>query len=407
MGLGKFFGDYLSDRGIGGALEDANSIKEGLSKLFGGGSSQTNNDIDEETYQAQYRQNWDDTIEKVNGYLRADQFDEAREQLDAFYDYYEEEHDWWYMYHSTRILACEFEHEIAPILEDDNREIELRPEYKAKYRKLKGALKQLADTAEGDEEQKQAQTLSEVTVNDEFLQSLFEEHKLWREIDELTNTQHVVTDSKKSDFKKALGLLLSSDCKGRAKVYLKLLQYLIENEEARSEYQFDNLRGDVQLCADELVREAADTDFDFIKNEYLQLSDKLKAQLALAKQLFALSQVQHANKTHTNTVSANDEQEYIDELKACLADDGSISDRERRLLDKLRKSLGISEQRAAEIEASLKTGLTEEEQEYVNALKDSLMDGTISDRERRILDRLRTSLNISEERAKELEESLS
>ena len=44
--------------------------------------------------------------------------------------------------------------------------------------------------------------------------------------------------------------------------------------------------------------------------------------------------------------------EYQEELKACL-EDGTISDRERRLLDRLRKSLGISEERAKAIEDGL------------------------------------------------------
>ena len=47
-----------------------------------------------------------------------------------------------------------------------------------------------------------------------------------------------------------------------------------------------------------------------------------------------------------------EEKEYQEELKACL-EDGTISDRERRLLDRLRKSLGISEERAKAIENRL------------------------------------------------------
>ena len=48
-----------------------------------------------------------------------------------------------------------------------------------------------------------------------------------------------------------------------------------------------------------------------------------------------------------------DEQEYADEFKACLEDDGEISSKERRLLDKLRNSLGITPERAKEIEDNL------------------------------------------------------
>lgn len=100
----------------------------------------------------------------------------------------------------------------------------------------------------------------------------------------------------------------------------------------------------------------------------------------------------------------NNEQEYLEEVKACLQDDGNITDRERRLLDRLRKSLGISEGRASELEASL--NLEDEEKDYLEEFKAYILDGEISDRERKILDRVRKSLGISEERAKELEGSI-
>lgn len=99
-------------------------------------------------------------------------------------------------------------------------------------------------------------------------------------------------------------------------------------------------------------------------------------------------------------------QEYLEEIKACLADNGTISDRERRILNRLRDSLCISEQRAKKLEDSLNKGLTDDEKDYLDALKDSLVDGVISNRERRLLDKLRTSLGISEARAKELEKSI-
>ncbi len=99
------------------------------------------------------------------------------------------------------------------------------------------------------------------------------------------------------------------------------------------------------------------------------------------------------------------EQEYLEEVKMCLEEDDEISPRERRLLDRLRTKLNISEERAKELEESLKTPqLTEEEQEYLEEYKLCLEeDGEISSKERRLLDRLRDKLGISVERAKELE----
>lgn len=48
--------------------------------------------------------------------------------------------------------------------------------------------------------------------------------------------------------------------------------------------------------------------------------------------------------------NAANEREYLDELRACLGNGAAISSGERRLLDKLRLKLGISERRAAELE---------------------------------------------------------
>lgn len=108
-------------------------------------------------------------------------------------------------------------------------------------------------------------------------------------------------------------------------------------------------------------------------------------------------------QTPDQSCPPTEEQEYLDELKECLAD-GEIGPRERRLLDKLASKLGISPERAAELEASLsKPSLTAEEKEYLEEVQAVLADGEISDKERRLLDKLRKMLNLSEERAKELE----
>jgi phage-related tail protein len=107
-----------------------------------------------------------------------------------------------------------------------------------------------------------------------------------------------------------------------------------------------------------------------------------------------------------STSLLDNEQEYLDEYKLCLEEDGKISSKERRLLDRLRAKLGITEMRAKELEDSLNAlKLTEEEQEYLEEYKLCLEeDGKISPKERRLLDRLRDKLSISQKRAKELED---
>ena len=100
------------------------------------------------------------------------------------------------------------------------------------------------------------------------------------------------------------------------------------------------------------------------------------------------------------------EKEYIEEFKACLADNnGTISNSQRRLLEKVRVSLWVSEARARELEAMCSAPqLTDEEKEYLTEYKACLNDGgTITASERRLLERVRKSLGISEQRAKELE----
>lgn len=98
------------------------------------------------------------------------------------------------------------------------------------------------------------------------------------------------------------------------------------------------------------------------------------------------------------------ESEYLEEVRACLSEDGEITSRERRLLNRLREKLGISEKRAQELEDSLNSSqLTSDEQEYLDEYRACLEEGEISNKERRLLDRLRDKLGIDPNRARELE----
>ena len=103
------------------------------------------------------------------------------------------------------------------------------------------------------------------------------------------------------------------------------------------------------------------------------------------------------------------EQEYLTEYKECLASNGGeFSDSERRLLERMHKSLGISVKRAAELEDSLTPALqlTEEESEYLEEYKQCAVGGNITDSERRLLDRMKKTLGISDARATEIESSI-
>ena len=78
------------------------------------------------------------------------------------------------------------------------------------------------------------------------------------------------------------------------------------------------------------------------------------------------------------------------------------------MLERMRKSLGISVKRAAELEDSLTPTLqlTEAESEYLEEYKQCAAEGSITDSERRLLDRMRKTLGISDERAVEIESSI-
>ncbi len=115
---------------------------------------------------------------------------------------------------------------------------------------------------------------------------------------------------------------------------------------------------------------------------------------------FALS----TGKNSPTIKLSNKEQEYLDNIREFLEDDAEITPRERKMLDRIRQSLGISEERAKELEASLsQSQLTEDEQEYLEMYQEYAEKGEITEKERRRLDRFASAIGISAERVKELE----
>ena len=119
----------------------------------------------------------------------------------------------------------------------------------------------------------------------------------------------------------------------------------------------------------------------------------------------SLKEFEHdAPKQNTKQKLADNEEKYREEVLFYLEDNGVISDIERKFLEKKRIRLGISEECAKIIEESCMPQLTDAEKEFIDALKD-LGDADIQNpRIRRMLDHEREDLGISEERAKELEQ---
>lgn len=129
----------------------------------------------------------------------------------------------------------------------------------------------------------------------------------------------------------------------------------------------------------------------FVQNESVSLTIDIK---------FCNKQMMSPRGEYTS-----EELEYIESVKELL-EDGVLAEKERRILNRYREKLGISENRAYELESMCSVPqLTDDEKEYLEEYKECLNDGgTITTGERRLLERLRKSLGISEERAKEIEE---
>ena len=102
---------------------------------------------------------------------------------------------------------------------------------------------------------------------------------------------------------------------------------------------------------------------------------------------------------------SEDEEKYRDEVLFIL-EDGLITETERKFLERKRIKLGLSIERAAEIEAMCTPSLMEDEKEYLELYKEIIEDGPITERKRKMLSREAESLGISPERAEELEKQV-
>lgn len=412
-------------------LYDINTIEYKVGKPFGC-SSRAMGTLASETNQTQYKQDWDDTINKINELIIYRDYDLARKRLDAFYENYKEEHDWYYLYHITRILCYEFARTvIKPLYEIDNRETKLRSEHQSSLRRLQKAIQYVADSVEQEEQNKELATLVAFGEDiEELLNQLFEEHKFWSEVDELTNDERVVTDSKVSDFKKAL-LLVGDNVKGVAYVYSRLSLYAMSRFCENETEDFYPLYSDIIQCAKDIKRKKENQEsllwfhqdqinaslrtikecfFQYDLNTFMEsdgsISEHNRRLLDERRALLGLSEkaaVKIERRLIENKQKMHAVRKYVDALQEAMVG-GGVSKDDRASLDKLRESLGLSKKYVTDIEKKVKA-----EQEYIRAVKDAMMDGDLSNRRRRKLglDQLRRSLHITEERAQELEKSIS
>lgn len=408
---------YVSERGVKGTMEDAVSLMQGVGKvgkkLFGSNEDEYESDEYDEYESDEAETNSFD--EKTWNELR-DGIESLKEEgnyagaLKMLHDYYcQEDLDYFYFYLKADILLAKYD-DLGRSPESDfscKTEVDKAIEACEKY---------------GDEDEELLMTIE--------LQDKFESTKLkvsyWRkmkslqdEIDALRDPEHVVTTSKVNDVLKAFKLVdnfwkeESTAEDGsvynidffylfKARIYNAFFFYLAENKkelDALSDEQLSEFFVGATDCADKVL---ACCECDDKTDEEL-LNRRIPEQIEELKQLRCGKKSSMHSSSSASVTS--EEQEYLEEIRACFDNDGEITSRERRLLDRLRKSLGITEARAKELEASV-NNMSDDEKEYQEELKACLEEGTISDRERRLLDRLRKSLGISEERAKAIEDRL-
>ena len=107
-----------------------------------------------------------------------------------------------------------------------------------------------------------------------------------------------------------------------------------------------------------------------------------------------------------NSVTAltNNEDEFLNEVRFCLDDDGIIDSEEQGYLDKVSQKLGLTQTKAQELQNSLiSPQLTDNEKEYIETISKLTIDGKIPPSSQRIVEKYRELYKVSSQRAEELE----
>ena len=169
-----------------------------------------------------------------------------------------------------------------------------------------------------------------------------------------------------------------------------------ENKKMEIKVAFRNLFVDTNLEIDHLIQNT------FNRNDSFEWEFKIEFE-----SLDNLHEVHQSVRLVENSTELGNftENEYLDEVKFMLEDDGVIDEKERRVLERMRIKLGLSKDRAVQLEKNIadSSSLQKNELEYLEDYKDLLNQGEITEKERRILNRIAYRLNISEDRILELE----
>ena len=148
-------------------------------------------------------------------------------------------------------------------------------------------------------------------------------------------------------------------------------------------------------------------DGDFSQSISKQFKEEGYTEWKVNVQFAPISKLHEENTVASIPIASfsKEENDFL-EMVTDAFEDNIISDDERKLLNKRRDKLNISKERAEELERiALKSvnNFTSQEEEYIEILKDSFDDGVISSDERNLLNKKRDRLGIAIERANELE----
>lgn len=393
--------DYIKRRGIGGIIEDAGNLKNKVTDMFSGNSKEEDYD-DEEYYDEDegYSQNecqilWD----KIDEFIEKRNFKGAENYLSTFVG--KEKDDLYY-------YAMAYIYNIKAVA-DDSIEDE---------RKAKNFINNAISMLEGDTDwrnsvfnlRKQIEENLDIFKKEGGIESLSEkEFERIERLDTIEYDIHELIETGNLSKASELTQMLKEDEAYYTRVSTRvdsliLLSMVTDGNPSKSEVRRKIFEvEDMMRRACNFNKEVADKIQEAAEERIAAARQYLEGDLSFRKT--------HAKQTQTSSTPQDlteSESEYAEEFKACM-EDGVISDKERRLLDRLRRSLGISEARAKELEAiaSGKSELTESEKEYLDEYKVCLEDdGVISDRERRLLDRLAKSLGIAPYRAAQIEKMI-
>lgn len=132
-------------------------------------------------------------------------------------------------------------------------------------------------------------------------------------------------------------------------------------------------------------------------------------QIQNANRNSGIKQSSNSEETTVETASSesNDPSSSYREEVLFVLQDGAIGATERKLLEKKRKRLGLTEEQAREIESSCLTpSMSEAELEYADTYKDLVEDGEPTGRLRKLLDREAEALGLSPEQVAKVEQMI-